>query len=137
MRHGDDRVLTSASHGEHPQEEFGPDPGGGKQGIGDRDLHGVLYLRVDFSGLSGGGVPDEGPHTGKATGAFYLQALEVPSIYPAEEAAPLITVPKMWHTHARGENVPELTDRKLQPDNVYTNAAARHGASSEGGRYEF
>ena len=86
--------------------------------------------------MSDGGFPDEGLHTRKFTGEFYVQALEVPSGDPAGGAAPLTTVTKMWHTHARGEAVPELTDIKVQPGNVDVTTSARHGAGSEGGRYE-
>ena len=72
VQHSDGGVLTSEPHGEHPQEEFGTDTGGGHWERGEGYLRGVLPTSVNLSGLTGGGMPVEGLHDGQATGTFYV-----------------------------------------------------------------
>ena len=65
-------VLTSESHVDHPQEEYGANAGGGHLGRGDGDICGVLPPSANFSGLYGEWVPIEVPHDDKARRTFYV-----------------------------------------------------------------
>ena len=74
VRSSDVSFLTSVPHGDNPREELVSHMGGIHQG---RGYHcGVLTKRPDFSGMYGGGVPGESPHTGKAMGELHSRALE-------------------------------------------------------------
>ena len=67
-----DRVLPLTRCSEYPQEDFGSELGGGYQWRGEGYLQGVIPPSLDAGGLSGRGVPIEGPHNRKSPGTIHV-----------------------------------------------------------------
>ena len=126
-------IITKESHGDHPWEDCVADMGCGHQWRGEGDICGVLPPSSDFSGMSGGGVPSEGPPVGQAKGTIYVQALEVPSGDTIGGAAPLTAEIKLGHAHVHGEDDKALNYGQVKPGNIDDNVKTVCGAVSEGG----
>ena len=69
-----------------------------------------LPLRTDSVGLSGRGVPIEGPHIGQDPVTLYVSKLVGSLGDCAGGAAPLSMVPKLWYAHAHIEDYPTPED---------------------------
>ena len=100
-------------------------------------LLGVLPPRHSFSSLSGGGVPVNVTRTRKATGGYYVQALEGPSGDPEGGYVLFSTVTKLRHAYSKGRSDQKPMDVLVKLGNQDAISAARCGYGSEIWRDEF
>ena len=60
VRYDNGRFITPPPHRARPRDIHATGSGGGRWWRKTRDIHGILPMGVDVSGMSGGQVPGEG-----------------------------------------------------------------------------
>ena len=100
--------------------------------VGGGDICGFLLPTVNFSGLSGGGVPSEGSHSGQVMGTFDVNSLESPSVDTTGGENPLVTVTKLRRSHNCSKVDTSPKERQVQPGKRDDTAEAGRGDISEG-----
>ena len=95
-------IITTPPHGEIPWESHDTDPGGGRWRRGAGDICGVLLMRVEISGVTGGGVTRKGIQPGKTQRELHIHTLEVHNRYSIEGPNATPAVQPIRDAHAGG-----------------------------------